>query len=140
MHPDRSKQQPNVLLDVHYHCMFAYTAVPSFERLVTFKYSYHSVHTCVQALQAHLGDMGVVFHDAVSGSVIGLMLRPAAFVPRQKLQVGSAHQMLPLTRATGGAQETLPNIVQLVREISLLGEGLVEDIQIRLNSVDGFAR
>ena len=43
----------------------------------------------VQALEAYLGESGMVFYNGVEGGVIEIMLRPAAFVPRPEVQVGT---------------------------------------------------
>ena len=55
------------------------------------------------------------------------------------MQLPSAHHTMPLTASSSaGEAAVLPNIVQLVREIALLGEGLVADVEVRFEGVDNF--
>lgn len=101
--------------------------------------------TLLRTLEATLGDTALVFHDALGehqvgerGRVspcrtLGLVLRPAAFVPRSRVQLGTAHLAMPLATGTGTHNISSPllvSAVEVIRHLANHGNGLTLELQM----------
>jgi hypothetical protein len=101
--------------------------------------------TLLRTLEATLGDTALVFHDALGeeqvgergrGSpcrTLGLVLRPAAFVPRSRVQLGTAHLAMPLAAPTASHNISSPllvSAVEMIRHLATHGKGLLLELQM----------
>jgi len=97
----------------------------------------------LRTLEATLGDTALVFHDALGehqigergrGSpcrTLGLVLRPAAFVPRSRVQLGTAHLAMPLAAPMGTHNiSSLVSAVEMIRHLATHGNGLTSELQM----------
>jgi hypothetical protein len=100
--------------------------------------------TLSRTLEATLGDTALVFHDALGeqqhgerahGSpcrTLGLVLRPAAFVPRARVQLATAHLAMPLAARLGTHHDAplLVSAVEVVRQLATHGDGLLLELHM----------
>ena len=73
-------------------------------------------------LNAKYGHLALFFHDSVTGSRIGIVWKPSAFIPR-KFKVSASKDMMPITDKL-----VIPNTFAIMSDISALGKGLVNNV------------
>jgi len=80
----------------------------------------------IAALEAHLGDVALFFHGGCGESVVGVVWRPAAFLPQpakpRALQLGQAFSPVE------GSPLVVRSVFDIVHDIRSLGAGLVKDV------------
>ena len=77
-------------------------------------------------LQARYGHLALFFADGVAGSRIGIVWKPAAFLPKP-FRLSAAKDAMPV----GGGRLVIPNIFAMVADISGLGKGLVVNVAMQ---------
>lgn len=80
----------------------------------------------ISSLEAHLGEVGLFFHGSCGESVVGIVWRPAAFLPQ--LPKPRALQQGHGVDRTGAAPLVVRSVFDIVHDIRSIGAGLVKDI------------
>ncbi|KAK3277011.1 hypothetical protein CYMTET_14952, partial [Cymbomonas tetramitiformis] len=87
-------------------------------------------------LEERFGELAVFFVDTLGGSVIGVVLKPKAFLPAAGVHLPTSHHTMPATmrgaEKKDAAAKLLPNMFTMVREIAIMGEGLVKDVRLNM--------
>lgn len=82
----------------------------------------------ITQLEERFGRLAVFCYDEYGGDVLGIRWLPEMFIPKP-LDPVNCIGYIPLTRKNKQVC-VVPNVLSLVEEMSDLGQGLVQDIQI----------
>jgi hypothetical protein len=84
----------------------------------------------VTQLREKFGSLALFFWNDTIGDQVGVILKPAAFLPSGFSALGAKH-MMPLYGKTGSGTRAIPDVSALAAEMYLVGGGRFSDISFQ---------